>query len=93
MSSPRDKPAERMGPWGRLFCTVVYLLILGVVRFGLWGVLIVQWLAHLLTGKPHRGAELFGESLADYVYRVWLFLVYHTEERPFPFTRRTPKTR
>lgn len=76
------------GPIGvRLIHIITYLLILAAVRFVLWGVLLFQFVAHLMGTAPHSGAQKLGFVVADYVYRVWLYLTYHTNDRPFPFRR------
>jgi hypothetical protein len=69
----------------RLFFMAVYFLILSVVRFILWGVLLVQILYHLFGGGVSPGAQRIGQAVSEYVYRIWLFLTYNTNERPFPF--------
>lgn len=69
----------------RLFFIVVYLLILSVIRFVLWGVLLVQMVFHLFTGRVNAGAQKTGQTISEYIYRIWLFLSYNTNERPFPF--------
>ena len=72
----------------RLFYIVVYVIILGIVRFLLWGVLLVQIVMHLIGAAPNAGAQRLGQRVADYIYRIWLYLSYNTEEKPFPFNSR-----
>lgn len=72
----------------RLLLVAAYFLILFVIRFVLWGVLLVQLLSHLLIGRANPGAQRLGQAVAEYIYRIWLFLTYSTHERPFPFGRR-----
>ena len=69
----------------RLFYIVAYLAIISVVRFVLWGVLLIQVGLHLIGSGPHPGVQRLGGAVADYVYRVWLYLTYNSNERPFPF--------
>lgn len=72
----------------RLLYIVVYVAILGVVRFVLWGVLLVQMVLHLIGASPSPSAQRIGRDVADYIYRIWLYLSYNTEDRPFPFNGR-----
>ena len=72
----------------RLFYIVVYIIILGIVRFVLWAVLLVQMVLHLVGAKPSVKAQKTGQAVADYIYRVWLYLSYSTDEKPFPFNIR-----
>ncbi|GAB6048894.1 hypothetical protein JCM19379_27260 [Methyloparacoccus murrellii] len=73
----------------RLFYILVYVIILGIVRFVLWGVLLVQVLLHLVGAQPNAGARRAGEVVAEYIYRIWLYLSYSTNEKPFPFNSRS----
>lgn len=72
----------------RFVYIAVYLLILGGVRFILWGVLLVQLFLHLIGSEPNMSAQKVGQLIADYVYRIWLYLTYNTNEKPFPFSGR-----
>jgi len=72
----------------RLFYIVVYIIILGIVRFVLWAVLLVQMVLHLVGAKPSVKAQKTGQAVADYIYRVWLYLSYSTDDKPFPFNIR-----
>lgn len=72
----------------RLLYIVSYVIILGIVRFILWGVLLVQMVLHLFGASPSPSAQRVGQNVADYIYRIWLYLSYNTEEKPFPFNRR-----
>jgi hypothetical protein len=72
----------------RLFYIVVYIIILGIVRFALWAVLLVQVLLHLVGAKPSVKAQKMAQVVADYIYRIWLYLSYSTNEKPFPFNIR-----
>ncbi|MDD1650675.1 MAG: DUF4389 domain-containing protein [Methylococcaceae bacterium] len=72
----------------RLLYIVSYVIILGIVRFILWGVLLVQMVLHLFGASPSPSAQRVGQNVADYIYRIWLYLSYNTDEKPFPFNRR-----
>ena len=72
----------------RLLYIVVYVAILGVVRFILWGVLLVQMVLDLIGGSRSPSAQRIGHEVADYSYRIWLYLSYNTDDRPFPFNGR-----
>lgn len=88
MSSSNPDAVEPGNFFVRLAYIVVYVLILGVVRFALWGVLLVQLVMHLIGAPPNPGAQQIGEAVADYVYRIWRFLSYNTDDKPFPFNDR-----
>jgi len=88
MSSINPDAVEPGNFFVRLAYIVVYVLILAVVRFALWGVLLVQLVMHLIGVPPSQGARRLGQAIADYIYRIWLFLSYNTNDKPFPFNLR-----
>lgn len=88
MSSNAPPPIDPGNLFSRLFFIVCYMAILGVVRFALWGVLLVQFVLHLIGAGPNPTAQRTGRAVADYVYRVWLYLSYASNEKPFPFSGR-----
>lgn len=88
MSSMEPSVVEPGNFFVRLFYIVVYIIILGIVRFVLWAVLLVQMVLHLVGAKPSVKAQKTGQAVADYIYRVWLYLSYSTDEKPFPFNIR-----
>jgi len=88
MSSIETDSLEPGNFFVRLIYMVVYVVILGIVRFVLWGVLLVQIVMHLIGAQPSIGAQRVGKSVADYIYSIWLYLSYNTNDKPFPFNRR-----
>jgi len=88
MSSIEPDSFEPGNFFVRLIYIVVYVVILGIVRFVLWGVLLVQIAMHLIGAQPSSGAQRVGKSVADYIYRIWLYLSYNTNDKPFPFNSR-----
>lgn len=88
IASPVPSPGDPGSVVVRFIHIITYLLILAGVRFLLWGVLAFQLVCHLLGSAPHAGAQRLGFTVTDYVYRIWLYLTYSSNERPFPFRRR-----
>ena len=72
----------------RLLLMVVYALILFVIKFVLQAIVVVQLLFHLFGGGASVTAQKLGQAISEYIYRVWLFMTYNTNERPFPFGNR-----
>lgn len=84
-----DSPAVDPGNFiVRLLLMVVYALILFTVKFVLQGVVVIQLLFHLFGGGVSPTAQKVGQAVSEYIYRVWLFMTYNTNERPFPFGNR-----
>jgi hypothetical protein len=69
----------------RLLLVAVYAVILFVVKFVLQAIVLVQLLAHLFVGSASIKAQKLGQTISEYIYKVWLYMTYNTNERPFPF--------
>ncbi|MBN2689665.1 MAG: DUF4389 domain-containing protein [Gammaproteobacteria bacterium] len=71
--------------WIRLVYMVLFVVVAWVLKFVVWIIAGVQFIYGLLTGKPLKNLIGFGESLSKYIYQIMMFLMYATEEKPFPF--------
>jgi hypothetical protein len=72
----------------RLLLIAVYALIMFVVKFVLQGVVAFQLLCHLISGGASLKAQKLGQIISEYIYRMWLYMTYNTNEKPFPFGSR-----
>jgi hypothetical protein len=75
----------------RLVFMVFFMVVLGAVRFVFWTIVAFQFLSHLFTGGVNPNAVRSGAGLAEYIYRIMLFLTYQTEAMPFPFGERADR--
>lgn len=71
--------------WLRLLFMVFFAAILQLASVIMWVLVIVQFLFSLITGQDNQQLRRFGHSLSRYIYDVLRFLVYSSEEKPFPF--------
>ena len=53
--------------------TVLFVLVIG------------QVLVRLITGEGSGPLQRAGRQLADYLYRILLYLTFNSDYRPFPF--------
>ena len=74
--------AER---WLRLVFMVLFAMILQVAGAVMWLVVIVQFLFALISGRCNENLRSFGHSLSVFIFQIWQFLSYNSEEKPFPF--------
>lgn len=72
----------------RLLLIAVYALIMFVIKFVLQGVVAFQLLCHLIGGGASPKAQKLGQIISEYIYRMWLYMTYNTNEKPFPFGSR-----
>lgn len=76
------RPRNAIGRAG--FMIVLYLCY--VVARTLWLlVCVMQFLAHLFTGRPTEIGMRWGEGLSGWIHQMMLFMSYSTEAMPFPF--------
>ena len=71
--------------WIRALYMVLFAVIYNIAEIVLLAVVVLQFLLTLLTAKPNTRLLGFGESLSTYVYQIFRFLTYNTEDKPFPF--------
>ncbi|SDJ61486.1 DUF4389 domain-containing protein [Microbulbifer yueqingensis] len=71
--------------WMRLLYMVLFVVLLEIAGFVMLAVVILQFLFSIFTGEPNGNLRRLGDQIASYVYQTLQFLVYNTEEKPFPF--------
>ena len=76
----------RRGTWLRALYMVLFAVIYNVTEIVLVAVVLLQFLLVLLLGENNRRLLAFGKGLSTYVYQIFLFLTYNSEEMPFPFS-------
>lgn len=93
-NEPTDKPlideavknnVKSRNTWLRLFYMLVFALIMAVAEFVLAVVVIVQFFTVLLSGERNEKLLGFGADLSLFVYDIWRYLNFVTEDQPFPF--------
>lgn len=71
--------------WMRLLFMLLFAAVFSVAEAVLTAVVAFQFLFVLFTGRKNGRVLSFGSSLAAYVYQVFSYLTYNSEDRPFPF--------
>jgi hypothetical protein len=69
-----------------LLFIVIYVLLYTLAEIVIFGVVIAQFVIKLITGSVNQRLLDLGYSTSTYVYQVFLFLTFVSEERPFPFS-------
>jgi hypothetical protein len=72
--------------WLRLVFMLLFALILQLAGLVMWGLVILQFLFSLITGRDNRNLRQFGQSLSLYIFHTLQFLTYNSEDKPFPFS-------
>lgn len=71
--------------WNRLLYMILFAALYWVAEVVIGVVVLFQFLCVLVTGKKNEKVLAFGAQLSTYVYQVFSFLTYNSEEKPFPF--------
>lgn len=71
--------------WMRLIYMVLFAIFLQVASVVMTVLVVVQFLFALITGSDNINLRKFGDSLSIYIFSVLQFLIYNSEEKPFPF--------
>ncbi len=73
------------GIWLRLLFMLLFAGIYHVAALVLAMVALFQFLCVLFTGKKNGKALSLGASLSTFIYQVYRYLTFNSDERPFPF--------
>ncbi|SHE90726.1 protein of unknown function [Microbulbifer donghaiensis] len=71
--------------WLRLVYMVLFAFLLEIAGLVMLAVVILQFLFSIITGSANDNLRRLGDQIASYYYQTLQFLVYNTEEKPFPF--------
>lgn len=72
--------------WIRLIYMVLFAVLLEIAGFVMLAVVIAQFLFAIFSGGANDNLRRLGDQLASFIYQTLQFLIYNTEEKPFPFS-------
>jgi len=72
--------------WIRILYMAFYAVACWVLLFVLPVIIVCQIIISLITGIDNRNLRDFGKALSDYFHQAMDFLVYASDDRPWPFT-------
>ena len=80
-------PIERTEVAFRLLYSVIFAIVLGLIRPLAFALAIFQLIYTFVTeGEPPQRTRELGNTLAVYDYRILRFILHADSERPFPFS-------
>lgn len=71
--------------WGRALFMILFGIIYSVAEVVLVAVVVIQFFFVLVTSEKNPRLLRFGKELSLFIYQVFLYQTYNTEEKPFPF--------
>ncbi|TLM76096.1 DUF4389 domain-containing protein [Microbulbifer harenosus] len=72
--------------WLRLVYMVLFAVLLEVAGFVMLAVIIAQFLFAIFSGGANDNLRRLGDQISTFIYQSLQFLIYNTEEKPFPFS-------
>ena len=84
MDDDITEPYKNRNVWLRGLYMLIFMLLLGLVKFVAFAVILFQFLTVLFTTETNKKLVKFGRSLSIYQYQIMMFLTYNSEEHPFP---------
>ncbi len=72
--------------WMRLLYMLLFTALYSVAEIVIFAVAVYQFLSVLFTGSKDEKILDLGKSLSAYAYQVLQFLMFNTEEKPFPMS-------
>jgi hypothetical protein len=85
MSSDLKENVSNTNTWGRALFMILFGIIYSVAEVVLVAVVVIQFLFVLFTNEKNERLLGFGKELSTFIYQVFLYLTFNTEEKPFPF--------
>lgn len=72
--------------WLRLLFMVLFYFLLQIAGLVMLAVVVLQFLFAIITGGANGNLRRLGDQVASYIYQTLQFLIYNSEEKPFPFS-------
>lgn len=71
--------------WIRFLFMLLYGFVINFVLTICIGLAVIQFLFYLFTSKPNTSIANFNSHLLEFFHDSLAFLLFHTDEKPFPF--------
>ena len=89
MTEPKERAIDRIkdyNNWLRIFFMLSYSIVLLYILVPMIAVvMIAQVVCMFGIGKRNSNLTVFGESLVEYIQQMIDFLLYKSDDKPFPF--------
>ena len=72
--------------WVRALFMMVSGLLYSLAEIVLLAVIVFQFLTVLFTGEKNEKLLKFGAELSQYIFQIFQYLTYNSEEKAFPFS-------
>ncbi|MCK9595744.1 DUF4389 domain-containing protein [Candidatus Pacearchaeota archaeon] len=80
------KTNEKREAWFRIIVAIISGIILGIWRYLVAVLAIINWLITIFSGKRNSELAMFCEYWNTEAYKFMRYLTFVSNKRPFPFT-------
>ena len=71
--------------WFRGLYMLLFLVLLGLVKGVVFIVAVIQFILVAVNKTANEPLRNFGQGLSTYLYNITQFLIFNTDNKPFPF--------
>ena len=89
MSNINKEEILKGSKWVRFIFMLGYAFVINFALTICIGLAFVQFLFYLLTSKTNQSLSNFNENIIEFFKDTLAFLLFSTEEKPFPFKNNT----
>ncbi len=85
MDEKLKRNVSKRNTWVRGLYMLLFALIYSVAEMVAIAVAVFQFVSKLITGRLNPRLLKFGQSISVFIYQIWRFQTFNSEEMPFPF--------
>ena len=71
--------------WTRALYIILFVVIYNIAEIVVYAVVILQFLFTLFGGNRNAQLLALGNNLSKFIYQVFMYITYNSDERPYPF--------
>lgn len=71
--------------WTRGLYILLFVVIYNIAEIVVYAVVILQFLFTLFSGNRNAQLQSLGRNLSTFIYQVFMYITYNSDERPYPF--------
>ena len=71
--------------WTRGLYILLFVVIYNISEIVVYAVVILQFLFTLFGGDRNSQLQTLGKNLSTFIYQVFMYITYNSDERPYPF--------
>jgi hypothetical protein len=71
--------------WTRGLYILLFIVIYNIAEIVVYAVVILQFLFTLFGGNRNAQLQSLGKNLSTFIYQVFMYITYNSDERPYPF--------